>query len=131
MTTKKQDQFTELKFKFIQNRWFVFPLLFGLFYLFICFNFINIVLYSNINFNQYLKPLAQLMPYHIALVSFALAVYGIGWFKRSRKICSLYFVIMIFAFYVGPLLFVYQIVMAVLITLGMIKITKVSGLVYR
>jgi hypothetical protein len=72
-----------------------------------------------------------MMPLHIGLFISAMVVYGIGWFKRNRLIYGLYFIIMIFGLYTGPLFYPYQFIMAVLVIFGMIKITKINGVVYR
>jgi len=131
MTTQIDKSLTSFKFKLIQNRWFLVSVVFALFYVFVNVNFVYTYQTTNLQWTQDLSPFVSMMPLHIGLFLSAMVVYGIGWFKRNRLICGLYFIIMIFGLYTGPLFYPYQFIMAVLITMGMIKITKINGLVYR
>ncbi len=131
MTTQIEKSFTSIKYKLIQNRWFFVSVVFAIFYVFVNINFVYYYQTTDILWTEDLSPFVSMMPLHIGLFLSAMVVYGIGWFKRNRLICGLYFIIMIFGLYTGPLFYPYQFIMAVLVIFGMIKITKVNGEVYR
>jgi hypothetical protein len=111
----------------MEHRWLLIPVFFGLLYLTLTLGYLINFYNTEYKWVQKIPQDIASMPLHIGLFILAMIVYGIGWFKKDRWICSVYFPIMIVGLTVNQLFYPLQFIMGIVILLGMIKIRKING----